>query len=292
MAFRPRAVPRPASTGLLWRAHHSGSILRLMSAVTELRNFWQRRMRIPVDGAALVLDVGSGDKPHWRADVLLDWLPGKESSAQRSGRDAARITRPLFHGDAARMPFADQVFDFVICSHLLEHVVDPAGVLEEVMRVARAGYIEVPEAASAKIVDFPTHLWWVRSIDGVLDFEPKRARAFDPEIDAYLDRSGLRDPIEELLNSRFEHRVISMHWKRTIAYNVRGPVDQEMIAAARQAAVVHGGHSAFVATALTGAAAAIDHRLHHRRLTFNQIVKPELHVEHDQTLTAQIYRVD
>jgi SAM-dependent methyltransferase len=261
-----------------------------MSAVTEFRNFWQRRIQIPVGGTGLVLDVGSGDKPHWRADVLLDWLPGKDSAAQRSGYESARITRPLFHGDAAQMPFADQVFDYVICSHLLEHVLDPAGVLEEMMRVAKAGYIEVPEAASAKIVDFPTHLWWVRLIDGVLDFEPKQARAYDAEIEAYLERSGLQRPIEHLLNSRFEHRVISLRWQGTIAYNVRGPVEQAMLDQAREASVVHGDKTALVATVLTAAAATIDHRRHPREVTYNQIVKPELRVEPDQVLTAQIYR--
>lgn len=262
-----------------------------MPAVSEFRNFWQRRMRIPVGGSGLVLDIGSGDKPHWRADVLLDWLPGKDSAAQRSGYDSARVPRPLFHGDAAEMPFADGVFDYVICSHLLEHVHDPGSVIREMMRVAKAGYIEVPEAASAKIVDFPTHLWWVRLIDGVLDFEPKTRRAFDPEIQAYLTRSGLETEVEAVLNSRFEHRVISLRWKHSIAHRVRGPVDPGMLAEAAAATVVHGDTSALVATALTASAAAIDHRRHHRQVTFNQIVKPALHRADDHVLRAEIYRL-
>ena len=263
-----------------------------MSAVTEFRSFWQRRMQIPVAGNGLVLDVGSGDKPHWRADVLLDWLPGKDSAAQRSGYDQARVTRPLFHGDAAAMPFADQVFDYVICSHLLEHVLDPAGVLDEMMRVAKAGYIEVPQAASAKIVDFPTHLWWVRLIDGVLDFEPKQARAFDPEIEDYLRRSGLETCIERVLDSRFEYRVVSLRWNHQIEYNVRGPVEQAMLDQAATASVVHGDTTALVATALTAAASTIDRRRHHRTVTFNEIVKPEMRVHDDHVLTPQIYRVE
>ncbi|MCU1394593.1 MAG: hypothetical protein JWM34_3021 [Ilumatobacteraceae bacterium] len=261
-----------------------------MLAVREFRNFWQRRMRIPVDGDGLVLDVGSGDKPHWRSDVLLDWMPGKESGAQRSGSESARISRPLFHGDAADMPFADGVFDYVICSHLLEHVLDPAGVIEEMMRVAKAGYIEVPEAASAKIVDFPTHLWWVRLIDGVLDFEPKAGRAFDPEIAAYLEQSGLEHAVERVLNGNFEHRVVALRWTGTVAYNVRGPADPAMLAQAAAATVAHDDKTALVAAALTGGAAAIDHRRHHRPITFNQIVKPELRRDPDEPLTAQIYR--
>jgi SAM-dependent methyltransferase len=41
-------------------------------------------------------------------------------------------------------PFADDQFDFAVCSHTLEDVRDPVRVCEELARVARAGYIEVP----------------------------------------------------------------------------------------------------------------------------------------------------
>ena len=45
------------------------------------------------------------------------------------------------------MPFDDKVFDYAICSHVLEHVERPDAVIAELSRVAKAGYIEVPEAA-------------------------------------------------------------------------------------------------------------------------------------------------
>ncbi len=133
-----------------------------MGLVRSLRVFHERRIAFPVGDDALVLDVGSGDKPSWRADVLLDRYLDEEHAGQRSGHDHARVTRPLFNADAARMPFADGAFDYTICSNVLEHVPDPAGVIAELMRVSRAGYIEVPEASSAKIVDFPSHIWWCR----------------------------------------------------------------------------------------------------------------------------------
>lgn len=262
-----------------------------MSVSTEVKNFWQRRIQIPVGARDLVLDIGSGDKPHWRADVLLDWFPDTASAAQRSGYDKARVTRPLFHGDASAMPFGDGVFDYVICSHLLEHVTDPAAVMSEMMRVAKAGYIEVPEAASAKIVDFPTHLWWCRLIDARLDFEPKRGPSFDPEISDYLHRSGLEHDMERMLNSRFEHRVISLRWNTTIPFNVRGPVEPAMLASAQKATAVHHGTSAIAPAAITLAVSTIDHVLHRRTVTFNQVVRPELHVAPDEALRAKIYRV-
>src|SRR6059058_1636046 len=41
-------------------------------------------------------------------------------------------------------PFADAQFDFAICSHTLEDIRDPIWVCQELQRVAKAGYIEVP----------------------------------------------------------------------------------------------------------------------------------------------------
>jgi len=259
--------------------------------LTEFKSFYRRRLQIPVGPTDLVLDVGSGDKPHWRADVLLDWFPTEADGAQRSGAAAAKISRPLFAGDAAQMPFADQAFDYVICSHLLEHVVDPAGVIAELMRVGKAGYIEVPEASSAKIVDFPTHLWFCRLIDGVLDFEPKSGPSFDPEIASYLERSGLEHDIERLLNSRFDDRVISLRWSGDIPHSVRGSANPAMLASAAAASVVHQSNTALVASVFTTSAALIDRR-HHRVVRWNEIVKPELRVADDQVLTARMYRVE
>lgn len=46
-----------------------------------------------------------------------------------------------------RLPFADRVFDLVICNHVLEHVVELDGTLREISRVLKPGgrfYVSVP----------------------------------------------------------------------------------------------------------------------------------------------------
>ena len=190
-----------------------------------MASFHRRRIAIPVDADSIVLDVGSGDKPHWRADVLLDRYIDAAHGGQRSGRAAARISRPLFDADAARMPFADDAFDYVVCSHVLEHVLDPAAVVGEMTRVGRAGYIEVPEASSAKILDFPSHLWWCRLDGSTLVFTAKQARAFDPEIAGFIERSGIERRLAKLLDDDFDFRVVSLPWTEHVDVRVDGVPD-------------------------------------------------------------------
>lgn len=261
-----------------------------MSLVRQFRSFRRRRISIPVDHTSLVLDVGSGDKPHWRADVLLDRYLGDEHGGQRSGASAARVDRPVFDADAADMPFADGVFDYAICSHVLEHVERPDAVIAELTRVATAGYIEVPEAASAKIVDFPSHLWWVTLDDGVLVFTAKSAAYFDADIDRYLTTSGMRQPLADLLDKHFDHRVIELPWTGTVACRVEGSPSPELIAAAHSTAAHHRGGEAVVARMLTAVLTLpLRRRAHRGPILFDDIVRPELRTGRSEALTATIY---
>ncbi|CAN5688661.1 hypothetical protein BH24ACT5_BH24ACT5_04610 [soil metagenome] len=258
--------------------------------------FRRRHIAIPVDASALVLDVGSGDKPHWRADVLLDRYPEAGHARQRSGRATARVTRPLFDADAAAMPFADHVFDYAICSHVLEHVPDPAAVVSELTRVARAGYIEVPEAASAKILDFPSHLWWCRRDGTQLVFTANSSRHFDAEIGGYIESAGMERRLAALLDSEFDARVIAHPWRGIVDVRVDGTPDPELLASARaRDAPSHDGGSRgeeLLARTLT-AALTFPRRRDRRRdpVRFDDIVRPDLRRGTDETLEPRIYRV-
>ena len=218
---------------------------------SELRSFYRRRIAIPVRAGDLVLDVGSGDKPHWRADVLVDRFPDAEHAVQRAGAEAARLSRPLFDADVTAMPFKDGAFDYVNCSHLLEHVLDPAAAVAELERVAGAGYVEVPAAGSARILDFPSHLWWCRLDDGVLTFEAKRALDFDPDIAAYVRESGVRDDLDAMFRRHLTARLLEVPWVGRLQHRVDGTPSAELLAEVEARAEQHHGRDSALSRMLT-----------------------------------------
>src|SRR5687767_801033 len=88
----------------------------------------------------LVLDVGSGHSPNPRSDILCDRYI--EDDTERGG--AIRIDRPLIVADGHNLPFKDKAFDYVIASHIIEHMDDPERFCSELTRVSRRGFIASP----------------------------------------------------------------------------------------------------------------------------------------------------
>lgn len=116
-----------------------------------------------------VLDVGGGSKPFTRADVVTEAYP--EDGAHRANE---KVVGPIVECTADNMPFKDKEFDFVICRHVLEHVVDPEAACKELMRVGKKGFIECPSEYTAYLIDYPAHRWLVYKRGAKLVFERKR----------------------------------------------------------------------------------------------------------------------
>ncbi len=142
-----------------------------------------RQIADRVGDAGLVLDVGGGARPFARADWVLDIMPYQARGALgRSGdRTGERfgpeswVTRDIC--DRERWPFADGQFDFAVCAHTLEDVRDPIWVAQELQRVARAGYIEVPSlreeltyGINGSWVGWSHHRWLAFVEDGGIEF--------------------------------------------------------------------------------------------------------------------------
>lgn len=130
----------------------------------------------------LVLDVGGWAKPLGRADWVLDLMPyetrglyGRVDEGDERFTAATWVTRDIC--DREPWPFSDNQFDFAICSHTLEDVRDPIWVCSELVRVARAGYVEVPSRVEEQCwgvhgpwVGWSHHRWLVDPLDGGLEF--------------------------------------------------------------------------------------------------------------------------
>ncbi len=107
----------------------------------------------------VVLDVGGGAHPFNRANFIIDAEPYEkrgfynQTFAKNNPFPPLGGTQEFFTRDTwiqrdicdhTPFPFADKSIDFAICSHTLEDVRDPLWVCHELVRVAKAGYIEVP----------------------------------------------------------------------------------------------------------------------------------------------------
>ncbi|HRY29776.1 MAG TPA: methyltransferase domain-containing protein [Elusimicrobiota bacterium] len=169
-----------------------------------------------------VLDVGSGDGPTPAADVLCDRFVGDD--AERTA--PLKLDRPFVSGDVQDLPFADGAFDFVYCSHLLEHTTDPARAIAELQRVAKAGYIEAPSEYLEKAAkSTAAHLWFVRQENRTLVFSPKPAGTLDTLVNVVFDELLMyKDDLYTAFHwSRFYDLFnIRFVWRGTIPHRIEG----------------------------------------------------------------------
>lgn len=86
------------------------------------------------------------------------------------------------------MPFADKEFDFVYCSHVLEHTHNPEKACKELMRIAKRGYIETPTRGKDLFLHtgkVSNHIYFVENIDGTLiftEYTPEELQGLDNDI--------------------------------------------------------------------------------------------------------------
>lgn len=188
--------------------------LGLDSVAWSLRRLW-----CPVARTELVLEVGSGGNPYFRANVLLD---AYEETRERHWAPLVS-DRPTVLGFVEKLPFRDKCFDFVIASHVLEHSAEPERFLNELQRVARAGYIEVPDAFMERINPYHDHRLEVTARDGTLLIRKKPAWRNDPElVELYEDRAKAILTGETMRKHPFQFHV-RFYWRDTIPFEVLNP---------------------------------------------------------------------
>jgi len=99
-----------------------------------------------------ILDIGCGYRAHPRASVIADV---QDLSNYYKEKKFIKINEK-------RLPFKDKEFDFVIASHVIEHVEDFEFFIKELERISSKGYIELPSRLGDNLVfeNKTDHIWW------------------------------------------------------------------------------------------------------------------------------------
>jgi len=123
-----------------------------------------------------VLELGPGNIPFKNATEFVGWEHGVQPINKKENHKVCDFNHhPL--------PYKDKEFDFVYCRHVLEDLIYPFRVMEEMKRVAKAGYIETPSpmAELKKGIDggdpkwrgYHHHIWYVWAHNNKLRFTKK-----------------------------------------------------------------------------------------------------------------------
>ena len=197
-------------------------LMRILSKVGLRRWAWSvRRIHCPVSQKALVLDVGSGGNPYPRANVLLD---AYEESRERHWVPLV-TDRPTVLSFAEQLPFKDKAFDYVIASHVLEHSPEPENFLNELQRVASAGYIEVPDAYMERTNPYRDHRLEITVRDKRMIIRKKTSWKTDTDlVEMYENRVKKVITSETMRRHPFEFHV-RYYWEDKIDYEIINPED-------------------------------------------------------------------
>jgi hypothetical protein len=172
-----------------------------------------------------VLDVGGWGRPFTRADWVLDLMPYESRGLYgRDGELPERFSADTWVQrdicDREPWPFEDHQFDFAICSHTLEDVRDPIWVCSELVRVARAGYVEVPSRLEEQSYGFQGpwvgwghHRWLIDKDGDRLDFVFKHAVLHGRDSDHFP--AGFQEALAP------EQRVLSLFWEESFQFRER-----------------------------------------------------------------------
>lgn len=180
----------------------------------ELIYFFKRKIYpgFPIDKDALVVDIGSGDKPFWRGDVFFDKLslPNNQRFTETGVVDSIGL---FIDGDVNKTPFKNKAFDFSFCGHLLEHVKNPELAIKEIVRISKSGYIESPNGLLESILPYQSHIWFIYLDGKKLIFVRKSKKMHD-----ILTKNG---PLANKKSwMQLKNPFIRLYWKNNIEYEI------------------------------------------------------------------------
>ena len=120
-----------------------------------------------------------------------------------------------------KLPFKDKEFDFVILSHVMEHVANLIEFKNEIERIGKEGYIELPSKLNDNIVfgcdeEILGHKWWFEFDDD------KQELLYTPKVDA-IEKFLSVAQVWKFQKFYEDSFVLQFHWKDKINIKEREP---------------------------------------------------------------------
>ena len=152
-----------------------------------------------------VLDIGCGYNANKFAKVICDV---QDLSNHYQEKKFIRLTEK-------KLPFKDKEFDFVVASHVMEHVEDVEFFIKELERVSKKGYIELPTILEDNLVfeNKKDHLWHM-DFDDVENklLISKKVQYFEPVLTVATVKK-----MNEVFRTSF---VLELFWEDIIDYKI------------------------------------------------------------------------
>ena len=159
-----------------------------------------------------ILDIGCGYRAHPKANTIADV---QDLSNYYKGRKFIKIDKKIF-------PFKNQEFDFVIASHVIEHVEDFEFFIKELERISTKGYIELPSRLGDNLVfeNKSDHIWWFLydDVNSKL-LASKKNQIIEPFINVSTGKF-----FEKVFR---ESLVIELIWENNIEYQIDNSIRED-----------------------------------------------------------------
>ena len=152
-----------------------------------------------------VLDIGCGYTAHKNATVICDV---QDLSNIYKEKHFVKLTSNI-------LPFKDKEFDFVIASHVIEHVKNVEIFIKELQRVSSKGYIELPTKLEDNLVfeNKRDHLWH-------MEFDDDKNQLIVSKKIQFLEPVLTVSSAKKFLKYFRQSLVLELFWENSIEFNI------------------------------------------------------------------------
>ena len=156
-----------------------------------------------------ILDIGCGFTANKYATEIAD---AQDLSSFYKNKKFNKINKKV-------LPFKDKEFDFIIASHVIEHVEDFEFFIKELERISNKGYIELPTRLGDNLVfeNLKDHIWWFVYNDKKNEIVASQKNQL---IEPFLNVSTAKK-LEQVFR---ESLVIELEWEDTIEYVINDSI--------------------------------------------------------------------